>query len=447
MGCARRRRALPRRRPLEQSRQPLCFSCRPPVRHALDPAGLHLRGGGLPISPASSPCSGKPRGAPSMPASTSSTFTAPTAPCRCSCCRAISTGAAAATAATSPVVPGCGWRSWKRCAPRPTASARSPPASRSISSRAPRGVEAVDDGLRFVEHVTRLGLVDLWDVNISSLEEWGEDAGPSRFYRSNHQAPWTSEVRKHRARSRSSASAASPIRTRWSAFSRSGQLDIIGCARPSIADPWLPRKVDEGRSRRHRRMHRLQPVHRPLRIRRADRLHAEPDGARGVSPRLASRTLCAAQPRDELIAVVGAGPAGLECARVLGRRGYRVHLIEAETAVGRPSAPRRRAAGTGRVVSRRELSRERSSAAWATSRSCWERARRRRKICWTTAAAKIVLATGAGWNGDGRGPAGPDPIPGIDAALPGFVTPEQLFAGKAVGEAWRSSTATATSWP
>ena len=30
--------------------------------------------------------------------------------------------------------------------------------------------------------------------------------------------------------------------------------------------------------------------------------------------------------------------------------------------------------------------------------------------------------------------AGPDPIPGIDATLPGFVTPEQLFAGKDIGE-------------
>ena len=38
--------------------------------------------------------------------------------------------------------------------------------------------------------------VDLWDINISSLEEWGEDAAPSRFQASNHQAPWTSEVRR-----------------------------------------------------------------------------------------------------------------------------------------------------------------------------------------------------------------------------------------------------------
>ena len=26
-----------------------------------------------------------------------------------------------------------------------------------------------------------------------------------------------------------------------------GVLDMIGAARPSIADPWLPRKIEEGR--------------------------------------------------------------------------------------------------------------------------------------------------------------------------------------------------------
>ena len=32
--------------------------------------------------------------------------------------------------------------------------------------------------------------------------------------------------------------------------------------------------------------------------------------------------------------VVGAGPAGMECARVLGERGYDVHLREADSEIG-----------------------------------------------------------------------------------------------------------------
>jgi dimethylamine/trimethylamine dehydrogenase len=47
---------------------------------------------------------------------------------------------------------------------------------------------------------------------------------------------------------------------------------------------------------------------------------------------------------------------------------------------------------------------------------------------------RVVLATGAAWVTDGSGPLGPDPIPGIDAARPQFATPEQVLAGKAIGE-------------
>ena len=49
-------------------------------------------------------------------------------------------------------------------------------------------------------------------------------------------------------------------------------------------------------------------------------------------------------------------------------------------------------------------------------------------------APRVVLATGAHWVGDGLGASGPDIVPGVDMALPGFVTPEQFFAGKPIGE-------------
>ena len=62
----------------------------------------------------------------------------------------------------------------------------------------PWGLELHDEGLAFVEYVTKLGLVDMWDVIIGGSGEdmWGEDSGPSRFYKSNHQAPWNSEVKR-----------------------------------------------------------------------------------------------------------------------------------------------------------------------------------------------------------------------------------------------------------
>jgi dimethylamine/trimethylamine dehydrogenase len=112
----------------------------------------------------------------------------------------------------------------------------------------PWGIEMYDEGLRWVELADRLGLVDFWDIILGGggHDAWGEDSGPSRFYKSNHQAPWNSEVKRI---------AKVPVvgvgrftdPDEMVRVIKSGQLDIIGCARPSIADPWLPRKIDEGR--------------------------------------------------------------------------------------------------------------------------------------------------------------------------------------------------------
>jgi dimethylamine/trimethylamine dehydrogenase len=49
-------------------------------------------------------------------------------------------------------------------------------------------------------------------------------------------------------------------------------------------------------------------------------------------------------------------------------------------------------------------------------------------------ASRVVLANGAHWVGNGFGASGPDAVPGIDAEQPQFVTPEQFFAGKPVGQ-------------
>ncbi|MCX7304183.1 MAG: FAD-dependent oxidoreductase [Hyphomicrobiales bacterium] len=293
------------------------------------------------------------------------------------------------------------------------------------------GVEVKEDGLRFVEHVTKLGLVDLWDINISSLQEWGEDAAPSRFQKSNHQMPWTSEVR---------SIAKVPVvgvgrftdPDEMVRVIQTGQLDIIGCARPSIADPWLPRKVDEGR---------LDDIAECIGCNQCiarfeygvtivctQNPTALEEYRRGWHPeKFAPRT------DDDLVLVVGAGPAGLECARVLARRGYLTHLVEADLTMGghlRDVVKLPGLAEWGRVVSLRETQLRRMPNV---------------KIMMGTGAAttddligygadRIVLATGAHWVGDGTGSMGPDPIPGVDSSLPEFVTPHQFFSGKEIGE-------------
>lgn len=293
----------------------------------------------------------------------------------------------------------------------------------------PGGVESGEDGLRFIQYVTRLGLVDLWDVNVSSLEEWGEDAAPSRFQKSNHQAPWTGEVKRI---------AKVPVvgvgrftdPDEMLRVVSSGQYDIVGCARPSIADPWLPRKIDEGRVDDIAECigcnQCIARFEYGVSIVCTQNPTALEEYRRGWHPeKFAPRA------EDELVLVVGSGPAGLECARVLGRRGYRTHLVEADATLGghlRNVVQLPGLAEWGRVVSLRETQLRRmanvdimigTGAVTADDLMAY-------------GADRIVLAVGAHWTGDGVG-IGMDGIAGVDAALPAFVTPEQVFAGKDVG--------------
>jgi 2,4-dienoyl-CoA reductase-like NADH-dependent reductase (Old Yellow Enzyme family) len=56
------------------------------------------------------------------------------------------------------------------------------------------GVEIENDGMKFIAMADPL--VDLWDVDVGDIAEWGEDAGPSRFYQQGHQVPWTRFVKQ-----------------------------------------------------------------------------------------------------------------------------------------------------------------------------------------------------------------------------------------------------------
>ena len=295
----------------------------------------------------------------------------------------------------------------------------------------PYGIEVGDEGLRFIEYATRCGLVDLWDVNISGLHNWGEDAASSRFHGTNHQLPWTREVRRIAKVPVVGVGRFTSPDDMVTAVT-SGQVDIIGCARPSIADPWLPRKIDEGRIEdicecigcnmcisRFERGGVIVCTQNPTALEEYRRDWHPERFAATVEP-------CS-------VIVVGAGPAGMECARVLGLRGHEVHLVEAEPLLG------------GHV---RHVARLPGLAEWArvidfreTQFAKLPNIAIHRGTGTVTAddilgfgTRKVVLATGARWVGDGKSAMGPDPIPGIDARLPGFVTPEQFWAGKQIGE-------------
>ena len=294
----------------------------------------------------------------------------------------------------------------------------------------PDGIQAQVEGAGFIEMVEKEGLVDLWDINICDFLEWGEDAGPSRFYKANHQHAFTRHIRD---------AVKSPMLNvgrftspdDMAAVVSSGQCDIIGSARGSIADPFLPNKIDEGRVEDVRecigcnvclsRWERGTPMvctQNPV---------ANEEFRRGWHPEKFDKVAGAGS-----VLVVGAGPSGLEAARVLGMRGYDVHLVEAEKELGGHMKNVMRYPGLaewGRVVTYRQTQLEKMKNVEIHTGQ-----RLGADDVLNYGADKVIVATGFAWSGDGTSHITMAPIPGVDASQAQFLTPEQVMAGKQTGD-------------
>ncbi|MCZ6720705.1 MAG: FAD-dependent oxidoreductase, partial [Proteobacteria bacterium] len=211
-----------------------------------------------------------------------------------------------------------------------------------------------------------------------------------------------------------------------------GQADIIGAARPSIADPFLPKKIEEGRNEDIR-----ECIGCNICISRWERGAvmictqnpcANEEYRRGWHPEKFDKT------RDPCsVLVVGAGPAGTECARVLGERGYEVHLCEAEKEIGGHVRDVMRYPGLaewGRVITYRQTQLDKLNNVEVHTGVGHMSA----EDILGYGADKVVLATGAHWVENGFSGNSMGPIAGADASHPQFATPEQVMAGKEIGE-------------
>ncbi len=294
------------------------------------------------------------------------------------------------------------------------------------------GVETGDDGLKFVELVAKEGILDVWDVNIGDIAEWGEDAGPSRFYKAGHQRNWTDEVKKlctipvlGVSRETSADDMAAHI--------QSGRLDIIGAARPSIADPFLPTKIDEGRIEDVREcigcnvcISRWEIGGPPMVC--TQNATSNEEYRRGWHPEKFNKV-----DSEDSVLVVGAGPSGMEAARVLGERGYDVHLREAGAEIGGCVNNIMKYPGLSewaRLTTYRQLQLDKlknvevhTGVGEMSADDVME-----------YGADKVVIATGAKWSTNGTSSVTHDPIEGLDASLPYICTPDQIYEGKEVGQ-------------
>ena len=98
----------------------------------------------------------------------------------------------------------------------------------------PDGLQHGGEGAEIVAMLAELP--DLWDVNVS---DWSNDSGPSRFMKEGYQEQYISFVKKLTTKPVVGVGRYTSPEAMVSAIER-GVMDLIGSARPSIADPYLP---------------------------------------------------------------------------------------------------------------------------------------------------------------------------------------------------------------
>ncbi len=280
-----------------------------------------------------------------------------------------------------------------------------------------------DDMLKLVTMAD--GLVDLWDVTVGS---WPEDSGTSRYYPEGYELVWADRMREATAKPVVAVGRyTSP--DLMAEVIRSGSVDLIGSARQAIADPFLPRKVAEGRLDEIRECTGSNVcILREETFRHVGCVQNATAGEeyrRGWHPESFPAT---ADP-GRAVLVVGAGPAGMECAVVLGKRGFTaVHLVDAEPEIGGRLRWTRRLptlGDWGRIIDWRAVQLARLPGVEVITGR-----RLAAADILEYGADLVVIATGSAWRGDGVQPGYPDPMPGADPALPHVLTPEQVCAGK-----------------
>lgn len=277
----------------------------------------------------------------------------------------------------------------------------------------------IDEALEFIALADPL--VDLFDVNTGN---WPQDSGTARYFPEGHGRPWTSQVRQATAKPIVSVGRYNNPDL-MAELVRSGELDIIGAARPAIADPFMPKKIAEGRLEDIRECTGSNICILKEEVNRHVGCVQNPTAGEEFRRAWHPEVLPPSTVADRSVLVVGGGPAGMECALTLARRGHAVHLVEAEPELGGHLRWVRRLptlGELGRVVDWRRTQLEKSANVTVV------RGRRLGAAdVLDYGADLVVLATGSSWRGDGLQPCTHAPIAGCDASLPHVLTPEQVM--------------------
>ena len=265
-------------------------------------------------------------------------------------------------------------------------------------------------------------LPDLWDININ---DYSIEMGLSRFVQEGSLEPYMSYIKSITSKPVVTVGRFTSPDTMASQVKR-GIVDFIGAARPSIADPFLPRKIEEGRLEDIRECIGCNICYmgdgKGVPIRCTQNPTMSEEWRRGWHPEHVP-----SKGSESRILIVGAGPAGLEAAHALGKRGYDVMLAEATRDLG------------GRVTRESRLP---GLSEWARVRDyrvqqldkmnnveVFRESRLSADEVLEVGADHIAIATGASWRNDGFGNNTPGGVRDLGSADTLF-TPDDIMAGR-----------------
>ena len=278
------------------------------------------------------------------------------------------------------------------------------------------GLEWAGEGKEAIEMLAELP--DMWDVNVS---DWENDSMTSRFAREGYQEEYIAFVKSVTSKPVSAVGRYTSPDTMVSAIRR-GVVDIIGAARPSIADPFLPNKIKQGRPEDIRECIGCNICAAWNNLSAPSRCTQNPTMGEEWRKRWHPEKI-APKESDSTILIVGAGPAGLEAALALGKRGYQVTLAEARNEAGG------RVTRESRLPKLNEWARVRDYRLGQIQRmpnvEIYLESEMNAEQIQEFGADKVALATGALWRNDGVGRGIRFPVPGCKA-----LTPDDIMDGK-----------------
>ena len=187
------------------------------------------------------------------------------------------------------------------------------------------------DGLAITRKLAASGLIDFVNVIRGHIDtdEALSHVIPGMGARSAPHLDFAGEVRAETRMPTFHAARIQDVATARHAI-ESGKLDMVGMTRAHLADPHIARKVAEGREHEIRPCVGMGYCIDSIYAGEAVCIHNAATGREATIPHVIAK---AAGPKRKVV-IVGAGPGGLEAARVAGERGHEVLVFEAAAEPG-----------------------------------------------------------------------------------------------------------------